>query len=185
MALATTPSQTIGPFFRLILPLGSSELVPAGMPGAVRIEGTVRDADGNAVSDALIEIWQADAEGVYSHPDDPRANGAAGAFGFGRCLTDSHGGYSFLTVKPGSVPGFDERMQAPHINVSVLARGLLRRLATRIYFPDEERDNASDLLMGAVPEGRRRTLVAVPAAPGVLRFDIRLRGEDETVFFDV
>lgn len=185
MALPTTPSQTIGPFFRIMLPLGSSELVPAGTAGAVQIEGTVTDGNGEPVNDALIEIWQADAEGVYAHPDDPRSNGRSATFGFGRCLTDAQGRYTFRTVGPGPVPGFDERMQAPHIAVSVLARGLLRRLATRIYFPDQEHANASDPVLQSVPASRRSTLIGKPAGPGRLRFDIHLRGEGETVFFDV
>lgn len=184
MTNPVTPSQTIGPFFGILMPLGSNQLVPPGTPGAIHIEGRVLDGNGDAVGDALVEIWQADAEGIYAHSDDPRS-ARAGGFGFGRCPTDATGRFSFTTLEPGPVPGFDERMQAPHINVGVFARGLLRRLATRLYFPTEQHANAVDPVLLSVAEDRRATLIAQPAGPATLRFDIRLRGEGETVFFDV
>ncbi len=137
MAFATTPSQTIGPFFSILLPLGSNQLVEAGSEGAVTIQGFVLDGDGAPVGDALVEIWQAGPDGFYNHPADYRRHEGAGFIGYGRCLTAADGGFSFTTIQPGSVPGFDERMQAPHISVGIFARGLLKRLATRIYFPGE------------------------------------------------
>jgi protocatechuate 3,4-dioxygenase alpha subunit len=171
-----------------MLPLGSAELVAPGTPGAIVIGGRVLDGAGQPVADALIETWQADAEGRYAHPEDPRYSGAGvrGDFvGFGRCHTDEGGRFSFVTVKPGAVPGWDERTQAPHISISVFARGLLRRLATRLYFPDEEHANASDPLLSAVDASRRELLVARPAGADKLSFDIRLQGEKETPFFAV
>jgi protocatechuate 3,4-dioxygenase alpha subunit len=185
--MSTTPSQTIGPFFAVMRPLAGSELVPPGHPAAIVIEGTVYDGAGEPVADALVEAWQADTNGRYAHPDDPRAADAAepaGFDGFGRCATDGKGAFRFVTVKPGQVYGWDERMQAPHISVSVFARGLLRRLATRVYFPDEERANRLDpALVSIADEAVRATLIAQPAGPQRLRFDIHLRGEKETAFF--
>ncbi len=189
MAPATTPSQTIGPFFRVLRPLAGAELVPRDHPAAIVIEGSVRDGAGAAVSDALIEIWQADPAGIYAHPEDPRLSQrtvAAGFGGFGRCYTDGQGGYSFVTVKPGRVQGFDERMQAPHISVGIFARGLLARLVTRLYFPDEAAANAADPVLTSIEGAERRgLLVAREAAGSRLRFDIRLQGEGETPFFAV
>jgi protocatechuate 3,4-dioxygenase, alpha subunit len=183
-----TPSQTIGPFFAVMAPLGSNELVPPETPGAIVINGRVFDGAGTPVSDAVVEIWQADAEGRYPHPDDPRYDAAAETrfSGFGRCHTQPDGSYSFVTLKPGRVAGWDERMQAPHISVGIFARGLLRRLATRIYFPDEEQANERDPVLSEVREPAvRETLIAVPEGPARLRFDIHLQGEKETAFFAV
>ncbi len=189
MAPATTPSQTIGPFFGVLRPLAGAELVPRDHPAAIVIEGSVRDGAGAAVSDALIEIWQADPAGTYAHPEDPRSTahgGASGFGGFGRCYTDAQGGYSFVTVKPGRVQGFDERMQAPHISVGIFARGLLARLVTRLYFPDEAAANAADPLLTSIKEAERRgLLVAQDAGGSRFRFDIRLQGEGETPFLAV
>jgi protocatechuate 3,4-dioxygenase alpha subunit len=173
---APTASQTVGPFFSFaLLDLIRPELVPPGTPGAVRIEGAVLDGEGAPVDDAMVETWQADAAGRYMQP---------GAFtGFGRCGTDADGRFWFLTIKPGPVAAPDGRQQAPHLAVSVFARGLLKRLVTRIYFPDEEAANAACPVLSSLPsEGDRATLVAVPSG-GVLRFDIRLQGDRETVFF--
>jgi protocatechuate 3,4-dioxygenase alpha subunit len=185
MAFATTPSQTIGPFFSILLPLGSNLLVAEGEPGAFTVSGRVFDGAGEPIGDALVETWQADRDGIYAHPADSRFSGPTGSAGYGRCLTDAGGQFMFRTWKPGPVPGFDERMQAPHINVAVFARGLLRRLATRLYFPDEERANATDPALQSVARERRATLIAVPDGASSLGFDIRLQGELETVFFDV
>ena len=185
MTLPTTPSQTIGPFFSIMLPLGSNHLVEPGTPGAITIEGKVIDGEGAPVGDALIEIWQANPDGIYAHPDDDRYAREGDFNGFGRCLTAADGSFSFTTLKPGPVPGFDERVQAPHISVGVFARGLLKRLATRIYFPDEEHANLADPVLASVEEVHRPTLIAGPAGPDRLHFDIRLRGDGETVFFDV
>lgn len=178
-----TPSQTVGPFLHIGLtwPDGP-EVVAPGSPGAVRITGVVRDGTGAPVTDALVETWQADADGRFDHPDDARTPRAASGFrGFGRCATDDEGRFTVTTVKPGALGDG----QAPHVDVSVFARGLLDRLVTRIYFPDEEQANAADPLLGSLPPERARTLVAVPGGRGELHFDIRLQGDGETVFLDV
>jgi protocatechuate 3,4-dioxygenase, alpha subunit len=182
-----TPSQTVGPFFIIGLPFeGEEQLVDPGAPDAVRIEGTVYDGEGTVVNDALVEIWQANRGGRYAHPEDTREEVPLedGFLGHGRCGTDTSGGYRFVTVKPGPVPAPGGGLQAPHIEVSVLARGLLKRLATRLYFPDEAEANEADPVLSALDPERRGTLVARDDG-GVLRFDIRLQGEAETVFFDV
>lgn len=186
MALPT-PSQTVGPFFSIGLSTdGRRELVALDAPDAIRLEGVVVDGEGEIVEDALIEIWQANRAGRYAHPEDAREEVAFedGFSGFGRCETDAEGSYRFVTVKPGPVPAPGGRMQAPHIEVSVLARGLLKRLATRIYFPDEGEANAADPVLSALDPELRGTLVAREDG-GALRFDIRLQGDGETVFFDV
>jgi protocatechuate 3,4-dioxygenase, alpha subunit len=173
--MALTPSQTVGPFFAFALPYeGGERLVAADDPGAVRIAGAVFDGAGAPVPDALIEIWQADRAGRYRRaPED-------GFTGFGRCPTDADGRFELLTVKPGAVPP-----QAPHINVTVLARGLLKQLVTRIYFPEEEAANAADPVLSSIADPAvRATLIARPL-DGVLAFDIHLQGERETAFLDV
>ena len=187
-----TPSQTVGPFF-------SSSLLRDDAPGNVlvqpetvgerlRIEGRVLDGDGAPISDALIEVWQANSDGRYRHPADTRELPLDPTFsGFGRCGTDEDGRFWFETVKPGAVP-FDEREhQAPHIAVTIFARGLLNHLVTRIYFADEPA-NAIDPILRLVPEERRVTLLArrlpVDGTPAY-RFDIILQGAGETVFFNV
>lgn len=178
-SLGSTPSQTVGPYLSIGLPWEDGPtVVPEGTPGAVWIRGVVTDGAGAPVPDALIETWQADPDGRFDHPDDPR--GAKPGFrGFGRCPTDDDGRYGILTLLPGAVPG-----QAPHIDVSVFARGLLHRVVTRIYFPDNAEANAADPVLATVPEERRHTLVAEKTDDGY-RFDVRLQGEGETVFFDV
>ncbi|HLJ66234.1 MAG TPA: protocatechuate 3,4-dioxygenase subunit alpha [Chloroflexota bacterium] len=187
-ALRPTASQTVGPFFEfgLLRPPGP-EVVPESTPGAVRIEGTVFDGRGDPVPDAMIEIWQAWTSGRYAHPDDPRQDLALaeGFTGFGRSGTDGNGCFWFRTVKPGPVPWTDGRPQAPHLNVSVFARGLLHRLVTRLYFPDESEANAADPLLASLPDARaRRSLIAVPEN-GALRFDIRLQGDEQTCFLQI
>lgn len=185
--LALTPSQTIGPFFAYALTpraYGGKELAPEqvaaeGATGErIRIEGAVYDGDGAPVGDAMLETWQADAEGRFN------AAGNAGFTGFGRAETSAEGAYFIETVRPGALPGPNGAMQAPHLTVSVFARGLLVRLATRIYF-DDEPGNAGDPVLALVPEARRATLIARRGPGGVFRFDIRLQGERETVFFDL
>jgi protocatechuate 3,4-dioxygenase, alpha subunit len=189
--LALTPSQTVGPFLAIGLPWPDGPfVVPDGTPDAVSIGGRVLDGAGQPVPDALIETWQAAPDGSFAHPDDPRgARDCAGFRGFGRCATDSGGRYRISTLRPGPVPAVDGGMQAPHLDVSVFARGLLDRIVTRIYFPDEEAANAADPVLAAITAaGRRATLIAVaePAAgQSGFRFDIRLQGDRETVFFDV
>jgi protocatechuate 3,4-dioxygenase, alpha subunit len=183
-----TPSQTVGPFFNIGLPgNGRSALVAADAPDAVRIEGAVYDGRGEPVDDALVEIWQAARSGRYPHPEDARPELPLdeGFSGFGRCETDAEGRYWFVTVKPGPVRAPGAGMQAPHILVSVFARGLLKRVVTRIYFPDEQAANEADPVLAAVDPDRRSTLVGRSDGGGLLRFDIRLRGDGETVFFDV
>ncbi len=189
-----TPSQTVGPYLHIGLTQGaygareifSATVAEAGMPGArIRIEGRILGGEGNIVPDALIEIWQADHQGRYAHPADGRALSSNSFRGFGRCPTDKDGGFAFDTVKPGVVPGPGGTTQAPHINVGVLSRGLLKRLFTRIYFAGEPA-NAADPILALVPADRRDTLIAKAdaAKPGLFRFDIRLQGGNETVFFD-
>jgi protocatechuate 3,4-dioxygenase, alpha subunit len=173
-AAGPTPSQTVGPFFACGLSwMDGRDLVAPGAPGAVSLVGRVLDGDGAGVPDALVEIWQADASGRFGEES------GAGWTGFGRCPTDDDGGYRFTTVKPAPVDGD----QAPHIDVSVFARGLLQRLVTRVYFPDEERANRTDPVLASVDGQARRTLVAT-AEGDVLRFDIHLQGDAETVFFE-
>jgi protocatechuate 3,4-dioxygenase alpha subunit len=190
--LTQTPSQTVGPFLALGLPWPDGPyVVPEGTDGAIRITGRVLDGAGDPVPDALVETWQAAPDGTFDHPDDPRGAGPAwshGFRGFGRSATDPAGRYFIATVKPGRVQLPDGRPQAPHLDVSVFARGLLDRVVTRIYFPDEQDANEADPVLGTVDGDRRATLIAVQepgAGPAVLRFDIRLQGPKETVFFDV
>jgi protocatechuate 3,4-dioxygenase alpha subunit len=177
-----TPSQTVGPFLSIGLTWTDGHLVvPEGTPGAIRISGVVRDGAGAPVPDGVIETWQADPDGRFDHPDDPRGPSGSGFRGFGRCPTDEEGRYQIVTVKPGALGDG----QAPHIDVTVLARGLLDRVVTRIYFPDEAEANAVDPLLSSLPPDRAATLVAEPVGAGELRFDIRLQGEGETVFLQV
>ena len=189
MSLPLTPSQTIGPFLAIGLPWPDGPfVVPEGTPGAISISGLVLDGAGEPVTDAMIETWQAAPDGSFAHPDDPRGPGAAGFRGFGRCPTDSDGRYRIITLRPGALPGGGDRTEAPHIDVSVFARGLLDRVVTRIYFPDEAAANAADPVLAGLKDDRRATLIAaaVPGTgPGTYRFDIRLQGGRETVFFDV
>lgn len=183
---ALTPSQTIGPFLHIELPYeGEDKLVQPNHPGAIRLLGTVTDGEGEAVDDALVEIWQANAAGRYAHPEDTREDLPLeeGFTGFGRCATDHEGRYEFLTVKPGPVPGPDGRAQAPHIDVSVFARGLLNRLVTRIYFPDEAEANAADPVLSLIEDETERQTLVASQDDGALRFDIRLQGDGETTFF--
>jgi protocatechuate 3,4-dioxygenase alpha subunit len=206
-----TPSQTVGPFFHYGLPWkGGADLVgksdlgarpdlfpeehyvlnlssPTGTPQGEQIEiaGTVFDVDGVPVTDVMLEIWQANAAGRYLSEDDRRNDVPVDPHfvGFGRGATDAKGGYRFRTIKPGRVPGPGNSLQAPHIAVSVLGRGLLKRLATRIYFADGD-GNDVDPILKLVPPERRQTLTAQRRANGTWWLNIRLAGEDETVFFD-
>lgn len=180
-----TPSQTIGPFFAYALTpraYGGSELATGtvaaeGVAGErIRIAGTVYDGDGVPVGDAMIETWQADAQGRYN------AAGNAGFTGFGRVETTAEGAFQIETIRPGAVAGPDGAPQAPHLSVSIFARGLLTRLTTRIYF-EGEAANAADPVLALIPAERRHTLIATRQSDGGFRFDIRLQGENETVFF--
>ena len=186
-ALLPTPSQTVGPYFALEMPrMERHELIVPSDPDAVWVRGTVFDGEGTPVDDAVIELWQANRAGRYAHPEDTREEIPLenGFEGWGRCSTDEGGNYEFVTVKPGQVPAPGGGMQAPHIEVAVLARGVLVRLATRIYFPDEAHANLVDAVLAAVPADMRERLVAVQEDGG-LRFDIHLQGDHETPFFAV
>ena len=183
-----TPSQTTGPYLEIGLLGGpiSNRLVKDADPRAIRISGVVLDSAGDPVPDGLVEIWQANAAGRYGHPADSREEVPLedGFTGFGRSGTEDAGRFEFVTVKPGRVPWVDGRLQAPHFVVGVFARGLLKRVATRMYFPDEGAANAEDpVLLGLEPE-QRATLIAQPEGGG-LRFDIVLQGARQTTFFAV
>jgi protocatechuate 3,4-dioxygenase alpha subunit len=206
-----TPWQTVGPYFHYGLPWkGGADLVgqsdigarpdlfpeehyvlnlssPKGEVAGERIEltGVVYDAAGAVVPDAMIEIWQANAAGRYASLDDDRTDLPLdeGFIGFGRASTSKEGVYRFLTIRPGRVPGPGNQMQAPHIAVGVFGRGLIKRLVTRVYFEDEAA-NAEDPILELVPPERRHTLIATREG-SAWRLDIRLQGEDETVFFDL
>lgn len=188
MSLQSTTSQTVGPYFAIGLTrLNKSNLVGPGVSGTqVTIAGSVIDGDGVPVPDAVIELWQANSHGKYAHPEDQQNKPVEPGFqGYGRIPADANGRFSFTTIKPGPVPGPDGKPQAPHIVVSVFARGLLRRLVTRIYFPDEAA-NGSDFVLNLVEPERRGTLVARKSAgqDNVLEWNVILHGTGETVFFD-
>ena len=189
MSELLTPSQTVGPYFAMRLPWPEGPfVVPEGTPGAITIIGRLFDGAGNVIPDGLIETWQADPDGRFAHPDDPRGPVAGGykAFrGFGRSQTELDGSFKIVTLKPGPLPFGDGRTEAPHIDVSVFSRGMLDRSVTRIYFPDEAELNEADPVLLAVPERRRSTLIAVPVSDGLLEFDVHMQGDQETVFFDL
>jgi protocatechuate 3,4-dioxygenase, alpha subunit len=183
----TTPSQTVGPYFAIGLPWAEGpHAVAAATPGAIRITGVVYDGKGDPMPENLIETWQADPDGRFADLHDHGGRSELKGFrGFARCgHEDGDGSYYIVTVKPGRVPGPRDRLQAPHIDVSVFGRGLLHRCVTRIYFADEEEANATDAVLRSVPADRRDTLLAQPTDDGY-RFDIRLQGPGETVFFAV
>jgi protocatechuate 3,4-dioxygenase alpha subunit len=187
MSPELTPSQTVGPFFHdALLDEDRSKLVAASHPSAVRIEGTVYDSAGEPVPDAMVETWQANEAGRYADPTDDREDLALDpeAFsGFGRSDTVDGGAFAFVTVKPGPVPGPDGSVQAPHVMVSVFARGLLKRLITRVYFPDEGEANDQDPVLSCIEDPTLRDSLVAREQGGVLRFDIHLQGEDQTAFF--
>lgn len=193
-----TASQTVGPYFAYGLTpeahgrpgIAGNVLVTDETEGErIRIEGRVLDGEGQPVTDAMVEIWQANAHGRYNHPHDTRDEVALDPrfTGFGRVGTDDNGVFRFETVKPGPVPGRGNTLQAPHISVILFARGMLDHAYTRIYFSDEAQANETDPVLSAVEAARRATLIAerqeTPAGV-VYRFDIRLQGDSETVFFD-
>jgi protocatechuate 3,4-dioxygenase alpha subunit len=212
-----TPWQTTGPFFHFGLPWkGGADLTGDSALGArpdliqpehdhavaerrlgrervsgkrIEIFGNVWDNKGAPIIDALIEIWQANAAGRYAHPEDNRTDIALDPHfvGFGRTALDASGGFRLRTIRPGRVPGPGNTLQAPHIALGIVGPGFLKRLATRIYFPDHRAENAEDPILALVPDTRRSTLLAVkePAQENLYRFDIRLGGERETVFFDI
>lgn len=201
--LRETASQTAGPFVHIGLAPGAAgfaiferelggDIAGPDAPGArIAVEGCVFDGTGAPVKDVLIEVWQADAAGVYPHPADPRAAQAAEGFrGWGRVIPDFETGvFRFGTVKPGATPGRSGRMQAPHLNLWLVARGLNIGLSTRLYFGDEAAANAADPVLGLIEQAhRRKTLIAARdggEGQALYRFDIRLQGDGETVFFDI
>ena len=187
MSLLTTPSQTVGPYLKIgFLPLVIDAIAPIGVPGErITIRGRMSDGDGKPVNDGVLEIWQADAQGKYAHPEHGQKTIAANAFrGFGRILTDGGGAFRFTTIKPGPVAGPDGRQQAPHLVVTVFMRGMLRHLITRVYFPDEPL-NDTDAVLQRVPVDRHGTLVATAdSEKSILEWNVVSQGPAETVFFD-
>jgi len=186
-----TPSQTVGPFYAIGLTRRPLNVVTNESTDGerIRIEGQVLDGDGLPIPDVMVEIWQANAYGRYNHPDDKQEKPLDATFtGWGRSGTDEKCFYRFDTIKPGPVPGTNETVQAPHINVVVFARGMLVHAFTRLYFADEPA-NASDPVLNSIKNKKRRqTLIALPGMENgktIYRFDIRLQGENETVFFDM
>jgi len=191
MKLKQTPSQTVGPFFHYALTdtPGQNILVTDETQGdRILLKGQVTDGEGEVIPDAMIEIWQADTNGIYNHPEDPNQAEADTNFaGFGRVPTDSNGIYTFKTVKPGIVAYDDEKQQAPHVNVRIFARGMLIHAYTRLYFSDEEEANADDPILNLVPEERRHTLIALREDKGDLVtycMNISMQGDNETAFFE-
>lgn len=182
-----TPSQTVGPYLSigLLRDLIVPEVVPAGTPGAIHVHGLLLDGAGDPILDGMVEIWQANPAGRYPSPLDDRRELPLdpGFTGFGRSGTVDGGRFEFLTVKPGRVPGPGGALQAPHLAVGVFARGMLKRLATRLYFPDEAAANAEDAILSSLAPATAATLVAHPDGDGSLRFDIHLQGDRQTAFF--
>jgi protocatechuate 3,4-dioxygenase alpha subunit len=198
--LKETASQTAGPYVHIGLAPGAAgfhtfetelgqNLAPEGVAGErVHIEGMVHDGLGAPVKDILIEVWQADASGIYPHPEDPRAARCAPGFrGWGRVISDFDTGlFAFDTIKPGPVPGRAGRLQAPHLNLWLVSRGINIGLNTRMYFPEDTALHAADPVLTSIEQRARvATLIATQTAPGRYRFDIRLQGEGETVFIDI
>ena len=199
--LKETPSQTAGPYVHIGLAPGAagfdiyaSELGwdiagPNAKGERIRVEGVVTDGTGSPVKDVLLEVWQANAAGIHAHPEHPGAV-EEGFRGWGRVISDFQTGeWAFETVKPGPVAGREGRMMAPHINLWIVARGINIGLNTRLYFSDEPQANAADSVLSLIEwENRRETLIAARQereGAAVYRFDIRLQGEGETVFFDI
>lgn len=181
-----TPSQTVGPYLHIGFDwLAKTDLVTKDTPGErIRLEGQLVDGEGVAVPDGVIEIWQANAQGNYASAADTVAQGE-GFSGFGRCSTDVDGRFHFSTIKPGRVLAAADGWQAPHIAVNIFARGLLRQLVTRIYFPGDA--NQEDWVLQQVPAARRATLIAQPIddQPNTFYWQVALGGSHETVFFEI
>jgi len=179
LKLVPTPGQTIGPFYGYALPFTDGEkLVDRAHPGSIRLHGTVRDGHGTPIPDSMLEIWQADEHGNIAQETGSLIRDGHTFTGWGRTAVDNVGHYSFTTVNPGATG----EGKAPFIMLTVFARGLLNRLFTRIYLPEDTEALAGDPLLSSLPEERRSTLVAVREANGDLRFDINLQGPEETVF---
>lgn len=185
--LSSTPSQTVGPFLSIGMTWKHGPyVVPDATPGSFWIRGRLLDGAGDPVPDGVIETWQADPDGRFAHAGPPLGSADQGFGGFGRSLTGPDGAYRVLTVKPGSVDDGEQCLQAPHLDVSVFARGLLHRVVTRLYFGDESQANAQDPVLCSLPDDEARaTLIAHPEVAGGYTFDIRLQGDNETVFFAV
>jgi protocatechuate 3,4-dioxygenase alpha subunit len=185
LRLPLTPSATVGPYLAIGLTWPDGEWAAAeGVEGGVWIRGRVSDGAGDVVPDAMVETWQADPDGGLPSPEDPRGAAAYPGFrGYARSSTIT-GEFAVHTVKPGRLPDGDGGLQAPHIDVSLFARGLLDRVVTRIYFADEAEANAEDVVLRGLSEDRRATLLATPSGDGY-RIDFSLQGERETVFFAV
>jgi protocatechuate 3,4-dioxygenase alpha subunit len=184
--LDLTPSQTVGPFFAFGLPFdGGGDLVPPGTPGAITLHGTVRDGAGAPVPDALLEFWQTGPDGRLPVRGGSLHRDGRSFTGFARVPTDRACDYSLRTLRPALPEGTGH---APHLAVTVFARGLLHHLFTRVYFPNHVEANAADPLLAGLDEQRRATLMAVPdgsvTGPGY-RFDVRMQGPGETVFLDL
>lgn len=182
----TTSSQTVGPF----LHIGMTWLVdetfadPSVAGERIEVAGRIVDGDNAPVDDAVLEIWQANSHGRYAHPEDTRELPLDPGFsGFGRVVTDSEGRFRFRTIRPGRVPAADGSLQAPHLNVTIFMRGMLKQLVTRVYFEGDS-VNAADPLLVRVPESRRATLVARRSGGG-FEWNVVLQGRDETVFLDL
>jgi len=199
--LKESPSQTAGPYVHIGLAPGAAgfdiyrqELGwdiagPNAKGERIRVEGIVIDGTGSPIKDVLLEAWQANSEGIYAHPEHP-GEVEEGFRGWGRVITDfDTGEWGFDTVKPGAVMGRNSRMMAPHINLWIVARGINVGLNTRIYFEDEIDANSADPVLNIIEwERRRATLIAKRTERDgqiVYRFDIKMQGEDETVFFDI
>ena len=188
MSLQTSTWQTVGPFFRIGLErLFDTDIAGENIQGTrVAVQGRVLDGGGRPVPDAVIEVWQANAQGKYAHPVDTQDRPLEPGFkGFGRVPTDDDGVFRFATIKPGSVPGPGGRPQAPHLVIGLLMRGLLRGLVTRAYFPNEP-TNAADPILQMIEAPRRKTLLLEnsPEHDNLLLWDIHMQGDMETVFFD-
>lgn len=188
MSLQMTTWQTVGPFFRI----GLERLFQADIAGVdvtgerIAVEGCVLDGDGVAIPDAIVEVWQANAEGKYAHPADTQDKPLEPGFkGFGRLPTDERGSFRFTTVKPGPVPGPNGKPQAPHLVIGLMMRGLLRGLVTRAYFPDQPL-NVSDQILSCIPPPRRSTLMLAQSSEhtDLYTWQIHMQGDRETVFLD-
>jgi len=174
----TTPSQTAGPYLSIGTAWNAGgHMAAPGPDGSITITGQVVDGEASPVTDAVLEFWQADPAGRF------RPEAGAGWTGFARSLTDEGGCFRLTTVKPGAVPTGDGRLQAPHVDISIFARGLLQRLVTRCYFADEETANAADPVLSSIGDPAARTRLVAQREPEGFRLDIRLQGDGETPFF--